>query len=1003
MLISSSFSLLTPENISATLIGENSDNEILDNQVLDNQVLVLDKVLDIEGPRRPLLLWPVDLAETGVVVDFVWVVGFNAENHRILIDSDPDLLSPVENVLYGPLDNIHTSGTLAEGTYYWAVIAINEAGENQSLTRSFTVLDNDGLDNQVLSGEDNVADDNEVSDDEVLDNVLDNEVSDNEISDLEDEDEDVLDTLIILDSPDRASMQQFVNLVEDKGAHIMYIYPPHVLIGYVPENLSTTLAGWDDVAGIYSGAVNPSVVGGKGTLAIQAVRAWNNKLEGKPSPLDVRPEPAPISENPEPTPPSKVSKTNSVTLTYEPPYYSAWDDTDVWGVAGADSWSSEQTGDAWGKAWAWTGWGLGYGSHSIHFTAEATGEVTVEVKLRYIGGAINYLLAFSDIGYYSYINGEQYQEGVLEAPWLSTLIGLVDPVAGIIVSGAEAVQLLLELQADVHSGDATYVTWSRTFDVVQGQSYTFEAGMFAEAVGGVLGYSGAVMIGQNYQIRLTGEDTTPPPTPALQSPADGTITSDNTPTFEWTGVSDFSGVAYYGIWVDNDPDFSSPEIVSGKTATSFTPVTGLADENYSWRVRAFDGAGNVGEFSSTRTFVVDTVPPAAPTLFEPADNSTTSDGTPTFTWSVVSDPSGISAYEIWVDDDSDFSSPEILDNTTSTSYTPAVLLTYGNYSWRVRAYDGAGHAGDWSSIWTFMVPQCGSTSFTRGTCDSTSFTDVTKACGNTSFTSVTEACGSTSFTTITQRCGSTSFTTLYCGSTSFTDVTKTCGSTSFSIVFQGPGYTVWECNACGAIYTTSYGLPAKCTAQVHYYWRCNSCGRRYYQASKPSSCTRITGYKCNSCGTVYNTKPSSCTKIVDYDYKCNSCGTIHETKPASCPIQVNVICGSTSFSIVFQGSGYTVWECNACGTAYTVYDGEMPEKCTAQLWQCNSCGAECYRLNEPTSCTAQVHDYWQCDVCGAEYYQATAPSSCTAICWLCDVCGAKYYQENQPAYCTATR
>ena len=82
---------------------------------------------------------------------------------------------------------------------------------------------------------------------------------------------------------------------------------------------------------------------------------------------------------------------------------------------------------------------------------------------------------------------------------------------------------------------------------------------------------------------------------------------------------------------------------------------------------------------------------------------------------------------------------------------------------------------------------------------------------------------------------------------------------------------------------------------------------------------------------------------------------------------------------------------------------EIPMKCTAQLWQCNSCGAECYKLNEPTSCTAQVHDYWQCDVCGAEYYQATAPSSCTAICWQCDVCGAKYYQENQPAYCTATR
>ncbi len=141
LLILSSLSFSVPQSVSATLVGENSDN----NQVLDNQVL--DNVAG--APWKPLLLWPADLAVTDAVVDFVWGAGFNADNHRILIDNDSDLLSPVENVLYGPLGHTHASGTLAGGTYYWAVIAVNEAGESRSLTRSFVVRENAALDNQV--------------------------------------------------------------------------------------------------------------------------------------------------------------------------------------------------------------------------------------------------------------------------------------------------------------------------------------------------------------------------------------------------------------------------------------------------------------------------------------------------------------------------------------------------------------------------------------------------------------------------------------------------------------------------------------------------------------------------------------------------------------------------------------------------------------------------------------------------------------------------------------
>jgi hypothetical protein len=111
------------------------------------------------------------------------------------------------------------------------------------------------------------------------------------------------------------------------------------------------------------------------------------------------------------------------------------------------------------------------------------------------------------------------------------------------------------------------------------------------------------MVGQIEKIRVTASDTTSPPTPALLSPADGTITSNNTPTFNWTDVSDFSGVTYE-LQVDDDPNFSSPEILLNTTSTSYTPATGLAGGDYSWCVRVHDGAGNVSDWSSVWTFTV---------------------------------------------------------------------------------------------------------------------------------------------------------------------------------------------------------------------------------------------------------------------------------------------------------------------------------------------------------------------------------------------------------------
>jgi uncharacterized repeat protein (TIGR01451 family) len=96
----------------------------------------------------------------------------------------------------------------------------------------------------------------------------------------------------------------------------------------------------------------------------------------------------------------------------------------------------------------------------------------------------------------------------------------------------------------------------------------------------------------------------------------------------------------------------------------------------------------------------------APAKSSPADGTTINNNKPTFTWSATTgNLSGIARYELWVDDNLDFSSPEILENTdnVTTSYTSTIELLNGNYLWRVRAWDQAGNPSPFEQAWIFAI------------------------------------------------------------------------------------------------------------------------------------------------------------------------------------------------------------------------------------------------------------------------------------------------------------
>jgi len=96
----------------------------------------------ISGPA-PKLIYP----DNGARINdntptFKWVIGSNADNHRLLVDNDSGFSSPEDNILLGGTADNYTiadENSLPDGSYSWKVIAIKEGKENQSDVWTFVV------------------------------------------------------------------------------------------------------------------------------------------------------------------------------------------------------------------------------------------------------------------------------------------------------------------------------------------------------------------------------------------------------------------------------------------------------------------------------------------------------------------------------------------------------------------------------------------------------------------------------------------------------------------------------------------------------------------------------------------------------------------------------------------------------------------------------------------------------------------------------------------------
>jgi hypothetical protein len=169
----------------------------------------------------------------------------------------------------------------------------------------------------------------------------------------------------------------------------------------------------------------------------------------------------------------------------------------------------------------------------------------------------------------------------------------------------------------------------------------------------------------------------PPQTTITSGPAEGSTTSDTTPTFGFSS----SESSTFQCKVDGG---SFANCSSPKTTSS------LSDGSHTFQVRAKDLAGNNDPTPASRTFTVDTTPPNTTIGSGPAQGSTISDPAPTFSFSSEAG----ATFECRVDGAS-FSSCTSPQTTSS--------LSDGSHTFQVRATDAVANVEASPASRTFTV------------------------------------------------------------------------------------------------------------------------------------------------------------------------------------------------------------------------------------------------------------------------------------------------------------
>lgn len=96
-------------------------------------------------------------------------------------------------------------------------------------------------------------------------------------------------TIIVLDSTDKSVTENTQNYIESQGGHVVHVYPPHVMIGYVSDQLEKSLLSNGKINKITRDLLDPATVERYGLSAVAGAVAWNNNFKGMAKFNDLEP------------------------------------------------------------------------------------------------------------------------------------------------------------------------------------------------------------------------------------------------------------------------------------------------------------------------------------------------------------------------------------------------------------------------------------------------------------------------------------------------------------------------------------------------------------------------------------------------------------------------------------------------------------------------------------------------------------------------------------------
>jgi chitodextrinase len=225
-------------------------------------------------------------------------------------------------------------------------------------------------------------------------------------------------------------------------------------------------------------------------------------------------------------------------------------------------------------------------------------------------------------------------------------------------------------------------------------------------------------------------DTTLPTVPTGLT---ATAVSSTQINLSWSASTDNVGVTGYRIYRNGSQ-------ITTTAGTSYQDTGRSPSTTYTYRVAAYDAAGNVStqssQASATTPALPDTKTPTVPKGLKAIVVSTTQIN---LSWTASTDNVGVAGYKIYQNNIQ-------IGTTASTSYQSTGLNTNTSYTYRVAAYDGAGNTSAKSLGVTTKTQPLPSTMFTIG--------DRVQTISNASVRSAPSSSGTTSGTQLKGAMGS---------------------------------------------------------------------------------------------------------------------------------------------------------------------------------------------------------------------------------------------------------